>query len=64
MREWQGNHERGGRGGGGYWFVACLSHFTIDHASLSRRSTGKGKEGRKEKRGVGGGLAGEGGERE
>ena len=31
-----------GRGGGGaeggYLFVACLSHLTIDHASLSRRS--------------------------
>ena len=26
-------------GGGGYSFVACLSHLTIDHASLSRRST-------------------------
>ena len=29
----------GGIGGGGYSFVACLSHLTIDHASLSRRST-------------------------
>ena len=29
-----------GRGGGGaYSFVACLCHLTIDHASLSRRST-------------------------
>ena len=26
-------------GGGAYSFVACLSHSTIDHASLSRRST-------------------------
>ena len=26
-------------GGGVYSFVACLSHLTIDHASLSRRST-------------------------
>ena len=31
---------RGGGGGeGAYSFVACLSHLTIDHASLSRRST-------------------------
>ena len=29
----------GGWGGGAYSFVACLSHLTIDHASLSRRST-------------------------
>ena len=29
----------GGRGGGAYSFVACLGHLTIDHASLSRRST-------------------------
>ena len=29
----------GGWGEGGCSFVACLSHFTIDHASLSRRST-------------------------
>ena len=29
----------GGAGGGAYSFVACLSHLTIDHASLSRRST-------------------------
>ena len=28
-----------GGGGGGYLFVACLSHLAIDHASLSRRST-------------------------
>ena len=28
-----------GRGGEAYSFVACLSHLTIDHASLSRRST-------------------------
>ena len=28
-----------GRGGGAYSFAACLSHLTIDHASLSRRST-------------------------
>ena len=27
-------------GGGGYSFAdACLSHLTVDHASLSRRST-------------------------
>ena len=26
-------------GGAAYSFVACLSHLTIDHASLSRRST-------------------------
>ena len=26
-------------GGGAYPFVACLSHLTIDHASLSRRDT-------------------------
>ena len=26
--------------GGAYSFVACLSHLTIDHAALSRRSTG------------------------
>ena len=26
-------------GGGAFSFVACLSHVTIDHASLSRRST-------------------------
>ena len=30
---------RGGGRGGAYSFVACLSHLTIDHASLSRRST-------------------------
>ena len=30
--------DRGGWGGA-YSFVACLSHLTIDHASLSRRST-------------------------
>ena len=29
----------GGRGGGAYSFVGCLSHLTIDHASLPRRST-------------------------
>ena len=28
----------GGRGGGAYSFVACLSNLTIDHESLSRRS--------------------------
>ena len=28
-----------GEVGGAYSFVACLSHLTIDHASLSRRST-------------------------
>ena len=28
-----------GGGGGAYSFVACLSHLTIDHASLSIRST-------------------------
>ena len=28
------------RGGGGvYSFVACLSHLTVDHSTLSRRST-------------------------
>ena len=27
------------RGEGAYSFVACLSHLTVDHASLSRRST-------------------------
>ena len=27
-------------GGGRALLVACLSHLTIDHASLSRRSTG------------------------
>ena len=26
-------------GGGGHSFVACRSHLTIDHASISRRST-------------------------
>ena len=30
--------ERGGAGGA-YSFVGCLSHLTLDHASLSRRST-------------------------
>ena len=34
QRSWAG---KGGRGG--YSFVACLSYLTIDHASLSRRST-------------------------
>ena len=29
----------GGVGGGAHAFVACLSHYTIDHAPLSRRST-------------------------
>ena len=29
----------GAGGGGAYPFVACLSHMTIDHASLLRRST-------------------------
>ena len=29
----------GGGGEGGYSFVACLSHLTIDHASLMRRGT-------------------------
>ena len=29
-----------GAGGGAYLVAACLSHLTIDHASLSRRSTG------------------------
>ena len=28
-----------GGGGGGYAFAACLSRLTLDHASLSRRST-------------------------
>ena len=27
---------------GGFSFVACLTHLTIDHASLSRRNTGRG----------------------
>ena len=27
------------KGGGGYSFVACLRHFAINDASLSRRST-------------------------
>ena len=31
-----------GWGGGVYSFVACLSYLTIDSASLSRRSTGRG----------------------
>ena len=30
-------------GGGAYKFVACLSHLTIDRASLSRRRTGGGR---------------------
>ena len=30
---------RQGGEGGAYLLVACLSHLTIDHASLSRRST-------------------------
>ena len=30
--------------GVGYSFVACFSHFTIDKASLSRRSTWVGHE--------------------
>ena len=35
-----GGDIRGGGGGRGYSFVACLAHLTIDHASLSsRRST-------------------------
>ena len=34
----QGGGKRGR--GGGYSFVACLRHLTIDHARLSRRSTG------------------------
>ena len=36
------NNKDAGEGSGGgmaYLFVACLSHLTIDHASLSRRST-------------------------
>ena len=32
-------HSARNEGGGEYWFVACLSHLTLDHASLSRRST-------------------------
>ena len=33
-------HEDHAKGGGGaYSFIACLSHSTIDHESLSRRST-------------------------
>ena len=40
----EGNWTRGGGGVGGWGgakgsFVACLSHLTIDHASLSTRST-------------------------
>ena len=38
----EGGREGGREGGGGgraYSFVACLNHLTIDHASLSRRST-------------------------
>ena len=31
--------------GGAYPFVACLGHLTIDHASLSRRSTVLGEAG-------------------
>ena len=31
--------EAGGWGWGAYSFVACLCNLTIDHASLSRRST-------------------------
>ena len=31
--------ERAGRGGGRTHLFACLSHFTTDHASLSRRNT-------------------------
>ena len=38
-RRWWGWLGRVGGGGGGYSFFACLSHLTIDHASLSRRST-------------------------
>ena len=34
-----GGGEGAGAGGGAYSFVACLSHLTIDNASLSRRST-------------------------
>ena len=35
---------KGGAGGGGVSFSACLSHLTIDHISLSRRSKGSGVE--------------------
>ena len=38
--EGRGEGREGGERGGAYSFVACLSHLTIDHASLSRRSTG------------------------
>ena len=38
LGETRKRHGDGG-GGGAYLFVARLSHFTIDHASLSRRST-------------------------
>ena len=34
--------ENGLGGGGAYSFAACVSRLTIDHASLSRRSTGGG----------------------
>ena len=34
-----GGRVQRGRGGGAYSFVACLSRLTIDHTSLSRRST-------------------------
>ena len=33
----QGGEERGT--GGAYSFVACLSHLTIEHASLSKKHT-------------------------
>ena len=36
---WEKMWEIGMRAKGGYSFVACLSLLTIDHASLSRRST-------------------------
>ena len=54
---------RGGAGGGGgraYSFVACLSHLTIDHTSLSRRSTG-GERSREQVGDGGGGVKVDGG---
>ena len=40
MRQTQHKQTRGGGAGGGtHLLLACLSHLTIDHASLSRRST-------------------------
>ena len=41
VQGWEGAYSFVGWGGGGmgYSFVACLSHLTVDHASLSRQST-------------------------